>query len=304
MRQRAHLTLSTAELLGSGPLRRASQAFAYGVAAAVVAALSVGSWRFVQAEREAARTLPGGIPEWVSELVMPVALALLALRFVWAAGASWKSRVCAALLMIGALALGAREEPIVALGWPLAALVVLAVLLGAPMSVAMAGLAVVFFWRDAVPVAAVSAEVYRLIASPTLPAIPLFTAAGYILAEGKSAVRLVRFFQAVFGWMPGGIPIAMIAVAALVGNGAPGSRSSPWAASSTRCCATRATPSRSRWARDHGRQPGPALPAERPRHPLRGGGRWCPRSHCTWPGSCPGCCSSRWSGSGACARDG
>ena len=79
----------------------------------------------------------------------------------------------------------------------------------------MGGLALLLFWKDAVPVAAVSAEVYRLIASPTLPAIPLLTAAGYILAEGGASTRLVRFFRALFGWMPGGLAVMVAAVCAL-----------------------------------------------------------------------------------------
>ena len=53
--------------------------------------------------------------------------------------------------------------------------------------------------------AAVSSQVYRLLASETLPAIPLLTAAGYVLAESAAAERLVRFFRALFGWMPGGV---------------------------------------------------------------------------------------------------
>ena len=65
------------------------------------------------------------------------------------------------------------------------------------------------------PVSQVSSEVYRLIASPTLPAIPLLTGAGYVLAESTAAERLVRFFRAVFGWMPGGIAVMVAAVCAL-----------------------------------------------------------------------------------------
>ncbi|HET9751722.1 MAG TPA: TRAP transporter large permease [Myxococcales bacterium] len=90
-----------------------------------------------------------------------------------------------------------------------------AALLGAPVFVAMGGIALVLFFRDGTPVAAVSAEVYRLVASPTLPAIPLLTACGYILAESDAATRLVRFFRAVCGWMPGGIAVMVAAVCAL-----------------------------------------------------------------------------------------
>ena len=90
-----------------------------------------------------------------------------------------------------------------------------AALLGAPVFVAMGGIALLLFFREGTPVAAVSAEVYRLVASETLPAIPLLTAAGYILAEGGASTRLVRFFRALFGWMPGGIAILVAAVCAL-----------------------------------------------------------------------------------------
>jgi tripartite ATP-independent transporter DctM subunit len=90
-----------------------------------------------------------------------------------------------------------------------------AALLGAPVFVAMGGIALVLFFADATPVSAVSAEVYRLIASPTLPAIPLLTAAGYVLAESGASSRLVRFFRALFGWMPGGMAVMVAAVCAL-----------------------------------------------------------------------------------------
>jgi tripartite ATP-independent transporter DctM subunit len=53
------------------------------------------------------------------------------------------------------------------------------------------------------------------VASPTLPALPLLTAAGYILAESNAAERLVRFFRALFGWMPGGIAVMVAAVCAV-----------------------------------------------------------------------------------------
>jgi TRAP-type C4-dicarboxylate transport system permease large subunit len=72
-----------------------------------------------------------------------------------------------------------------------------------------------FFFRDGTPVSAVTAEIYRLIASPTLPAIPLLTACGYVLAESHAAARLVRFFRALLGWMPGGVAVLVAAVCAV-----------------------------------------------------------------------------------------
>ncbi len=221
-REGTHLTLSTSELLGHGRVRTVLHAIALTVAAAVVSVLAVGAWRYVEAERQTQSYLPGGVPEWVSKAVMPVGLALLAARFAWKAGTNWKPRVAALVAVMAVLALGSREEPVVALAWPLAVLVVGSALLGAPLFVALAGVAVIFFWRDGTPVSAVATEVYRLVASPTLPAIPLLTAAGYVLAEGRSAQRLVRFCQALFGWMPGGIPITVAIVCAVLSTNGSG----------------------------------------------------------------------------------
>ena len=45
--------------------------------------------------------------------------------------------------------------------------------------------------------------------------IPLFTFAGYLLAEAGTAERLVRFAKALLGWMPGGLAIVTIGTCAL-----------------------------------------------------------------------------------------
>jgi tripartite ATP-independent transporter DctM subunit len=215
-REGTHLTLSTAELLGSGRARRAARLFAFSVAAAVCAVLAWASVGLVKADREQGKVLSFGLPEWVAELVMPAALLLMAVRFAWKASDGGRGRAAALAALASPLLLSfVPEASAPALVLPLAAVILVAALLGAPVFVAMGGLACLLFWKDAVPVAAVSAEVYRLIASPTLPAIPLLTAAGYILAEGGASARLVRFFRALFGWMPGGIAVMVAAVCAL-----------------------------------------------------------------------------------------
>jgi len=52
------------------------------------------------------------------------------------------------------------------------------------------------------------------VASPLLPSIPLFTLAGYLLAEGGASRRLLRVFTAFFGWLPGGLAIVTAAACA------------------------------------------------------------------------------------------
>ncbi len=210
-----HLTLSTAELLGSGRARRLARPFSSAVAAAVTAILARASVDLVRAGRQEGTLMPGGIPEWGFTIVMPVALALLALHFVWTASERLPGRLAAFATVAAAFGLGLVPQLAGHLILPIALAILLAALLGAPVFVAMGGIALVLFFRDGTPVAAVPAEIYRLVASPTLPAIPLLTAAGYILAEGKASLRLVRFFRALFGWMPGGLAVMVAAVCAL-----------------------------------------------------------------------------------------
>jgi tripartite ATP-independent transporter DctM subunit len=214
-REGKHLTLSTAELFGEGRAGRAARIFAYAVAAATVGVLAYAATQVVIADRDGGKMLPIGIPEWVLETIMPIALAFMAARFAWHASSEWKGRVVAFAAIGAAFALGLLPPEAVARVWPLVFVIIAAALLGAPVFVAMGGLALVLFFRDGTPVAAVSAEVYRLVASPTLPAIPLLTACGYVLAESDAATRLVRFFRALFGWMPGGIAVMVAAVCAL-----------------------------------------------------------------------------------------
>ncbi len=216
VRQRAHLTLSTAELLGAqGRGWAAARGAAQAVAAVTCAALALGAADLVMASRDQGRLFTVGIPLWMSELVMPVALGLMAARFALATSSRWPARAVAFALVAAAFALALLPRPAAWVTWGLVAVVLAAALVGAPVFVAMAGVALLFFYRDGTPVAAVTVEIYRLVASPTLPAIPLLTACGYVLAESQAAHRLVRFFRSLFGWMPGGIAVLVAGVCAL-----------------------------------------------------------------------------------------
>src|SRR5439155_23307288 len=100
-------------------------------------------------------------------------------------------------------------------GAPAGLLLFVSFLLGAPVFVVMAGFALLLFFLAGTPIASVPAETFRLVVSPTLPAIPLLTVAGYVLAEGGASKRLVRAAQSVFGWMPGGLAVVAAFVCAL-----------------------------------------------------------------------------------------
>jgi C4-dicarboxylate transporter, DctM subunit len=215
-RESKHLSLSTSELLPEGRGRDYARVFTNTVAASVTALLAYAAIKLVEADMGGTTKLVGGIPEWWSELVMPFALFVMALRLVYRASTKWSLRAIALAGVIIAFALGPLFESDPAmLRLPLAIVILLALLAGAPIYVAMSGLAMLFFFADEVPIASVPTETLRLVISPTLPAIPLLTAAGFILGEGGAAKRLVRLCRAWIGWLPGGMAIMVCLVCAL-----------------------------------------------------------------------------------------
>jgi len=71
------------------------------------------------------------------------------------------------------------------------------------------------FAAAGISLTAVMLEMYRLVSSPALIALPLFAFAGSLLAESRSATRLVALSQAWFGWLPGGLAIVALTASAL-----------------------------------------------------------------------------------------
>ena len=87
-------------------------------------------------------------------------------------------------------------------------------LLGVPLFIIMATFALVAFSFADVSTAAVIVEIYRLASAPTLLSIPLFTFAGYLMAESNSPKRLLRLANASLGWLPGGVAIVSLVICA------------------------------------------------------------------------------------------
>ena len=79
------LALATGTFI-TGAWRRAADiiAAAYGACAAVV--LAYGGWQMAMIERETGTEIGAGIHAWVTQLVLPVSFALIALRLVWRVG--------------------------------------------------------------------------------------------------------------------------------------------------------------------------------------------------------------------------
>ena len=86
--------------------------------------------------------------------------------------------------------------------------------MGMPLFAVLGGLATVLFMTAGTPPVAVLSAAYELATHPTLAALPVFTLAGFVLAEGDTASRLLRIFRAWLGWMPGGTAVVCVLVCA------------------------------------------------------------------------------------------
>lgn len=88
-------------------------------------------------------------------------------------------------------------------------------LAGTPVFALMGALALWLFHSADIQSSAVIIELARLASLPSLIAVPLFTFAGYLLAESKAPQRLVALAEAMFGWLPGGVAVAGLCACAL-----------------------------------------------------------------------------------------
>ncbi len=87
-------------------------------------------------------------------------------------------------------------------------------LLGTPLFVIIAASAMWGYYTAGISLTVVPIEIFRIAEMPILLAIPLFTFAGYLLAESGAPRRLVRLTSALMGWMPGGLAIVSLAACA------------------------------------------------------------------------------------------
>jgi len=87
-------------------------------------------------------------------------------------------------------------------------------ILGLPIFVVMSLFALTAFGFADEPLTAVPTAIYSIASSPTLLTVPLFTLAGYMMAESGSPQRLLRFARASLGWLPGGVAIVSLVICA------------------------------------------------------------------------------------------
>ncbi len=199
------LVLSNVQSVLDGHHKRLARWAASLATATVGILLAYGAWVFVHSEWQADTQWFGEVPAWIIQWVMPVGFAVIALRSLWAGGTTPWQRLSLALLCALCVAVFYWDvfprQHMVTLGL---CMLGLAAMLGAAVFAVLGGVAILLFWGQELPIASLAVDHYRLVVNPALPAIPLFTLAGYFLAEGGAPARLVRVFRAGFGNRSGG----------------------------------------------------------------------------------------------------
>ena len=85
---------------------------------------------------------------------------------------------------------------------------------GGALFVLLGGATIIGYATAGEPISSILIDINRLTKNSSILIIPLFTFAGYIIAEGKAPQRLVAFARASVGWLPGGIAVVVLGTCA------------------------------------------------------------------------------------------
>jgi tripartite ATP-independent transporter DctM subunit len=214
-REKRLLALSTVTAFLKGRAKAWARLFSGGCAGAMTFLLFVAGFRFVTQQREAGNILAYGVPIWLAQAFLPLGFGLITLRLLWHSADKWAGRAIALLIALAllAVALWTPLEPS-AMVPPAMVLLLIATVFGAPIFVTIGGAALILLWGDAIPIEMMPIRHYQQVTNASLPAIPMFTLAGYFLAEGGAGKRLVRVFRTLVGHLRGGPAIATVLVCA------------------------------------------------------------------------------------------
>ena len=207
------LALSTVTTFLKGRYKTAAMIYSGSVAVAISVLLCDASVKFLLTEKAGGKALAFGIPIWVIQLILPLSFGLIAIRLIRHAATTWKGRgmvlLCAGLILL----IGAQSPwPPEAMVKPALVLLLGAAVLGTPIFAILGGVSLILLWGLQMPAASIPLKHYSLVTNPSLPAIPLFTLAGYFLSEGGASRRLVRVFQSLFSQFRGGPAVVTVLV--------------------------------------------------------------------------------------------
>lgn len=210
--RRRHLSVTVIQLFNANRFTPAVDLIAGAGAVGILICLMIASIHLVIAQYPSPENLAGWFPIWLAQTAMPVGFLAMAVSTVVASAANWRKRLLLAglSLLFGPILALLPESLYQFITIPGSIALLGLALLGMPLYAVLGGAGLLLFFTMDIPIAAVSAETYRIVTQPVLPSIPLFALAGSVLAAGGAPQRLVRLVQAWTGWLPGGVVLSTV----------------------------------------------------------------------------------------------
>ena len=214
-REKRLLGISTIAHFLKGPWKIAADVFANSWAAVVTGVLGYAGYLFLLDERGAGNEIAYGVARWWIQSMLPIGFGLIAIRLVWNSGPQWWVRLFSSMMvLLASWILWEGWIPVDRILLPGVVMLIAAMLLGAPIFSVLGGATLLYLWREDFPIAGVATSHYSMSTEALIPTIPLFTLAGYFMAESKASQRLVRVFQSFVGQFRAGPAIVTIFVCA------------------------------------------------------------------------------------------
>jgi C4-dicarboxylate transporter DctM subunit len=170
----------------------------------------------------------GIIPIWIILGVIPVCFLVMVVRFILLTPGGAVQKLIAASGIIPGIFLTVKSfiflfgtlglvndmdhaiaiysgffQPILAIGF-----------FGTPVFALLGGLSVLLYANAEIYLSGIPQAAYTMLTRKEIPAIPLFTLAGFILAESKTGERFIKLFHALMGSIPGGLAIVTVILCA------------------------------------------------------------------------------------------
>ena len=198
--------------------------FVHVFSLSIVFVLSISYLKMIQIGFQYPDYIAPYIPTWFAQSIIPVGLILIWYQMIMTSSTDFKYRVLLTVIsIIPTIILYFWQFPLAnpLLLWTKVLFAISLVAFGLPIFILLASLSIFFFLSEPSEwatnydlISTISDSAYRIVVSPTLAAIPIFTLAGYILAESNISERLIRFFKASLGWLPGSTVLIVVLLCA------------------------------------------------------------------------------------------
>ena len=198
--------------------------FVHVFSLSIVFVLSISYLKMIQIGFQYPDYIAPYIPTWFAQSIIPVGLILIWYQMIMTSSTDLKYRVLLTVIsIIPTIILYFWQFPLAnpLLLWTKVLFAISLVAFGLPIFILLASLSIFFFLSEPSEwatnydlISTISDSAYRIVVSPTLAAIPIFTLAGYILAESNISERLIRFFKASLGWLPGSTVLIVVLLCA------------------------------------------------------------------------------------------